>query len=58
MWEQRNVELHNPESSASLREHERLDAFITTEYEDLSAISRRDRHWFCCPKEVIFTETT
>jgi hypothetical protein len=58
MWEQCNGELHNPESPASLREHERLDAFITTKYKDLSTISRRDRRWFHCPKEVIFTKTT
>jgi hypothetical protein len=54
--EHRNRALTNPESPASLREHNRLDALITHEYEDLSTLNTRDRRWFCHPKEVLFTE--
>jgi hypothetical protein len=57
MWEQRNAELINPASSASLREHVRLDRLITHDYEDLSTLATRDRRWFRRPKEVLFTET-
>jgi hypothetical protein len=42
MWEQRNEEVNNPESPASLREHARLDALITTNYEDVSTFARKD----------------
>jgi hypothetical protein len=56
MWEQRNGEVNNPASPASLREHARLDAKITQEYEDLSTLYIRDRRWFRRPKEVLFTE--
>ena len=56
MWEHRNGELKNPESQASLREHTRLDALITTQFEDLSTLNTRDRRWFRRPKEVLFTE--
>jgi hypothetical protein len=57
MWEQRNGEVNNPESPASLREHARLDALITTNYEDVSTFARKDRRWFCRLKEVLFTES-
>ena len=56
MWEHRNGEFKNPESQASLREHNRLDALITTQFEDLSTLNKRDRRWFRRPKEVLFTE--
>jgi hypothetical protein len=58
MWEQRNGEVNNPESPASLREHVWLDALITTNYEDVSTLAIKDRRWFCCLKEeVLFTES-
>ncbi len=57
MWEQRNGEVNNPESPASLREHARLDALITTNYEDVSTFARKDRRWFRRLKEVLFTES-
>jgi hypothetical protein len=56
MWEQRNGELKNPESPASLREHARLDATISREYEDQTTLTIRDRRWFRRPKEILFTE--
>jgi hypothetical protein len=56
MWEQRNGELKNPESPASLREHARLDAQINHEYRDLSTLAKRDRRWFYRPKTVLHTE--
>jgi hypothetical protein len=43
MWEQRNGELKNPASPASLREHARLDAAITQEYTDTTTLAQRDR---------------
>ncbi len=57
MWEQRNGELHDPASPASLREHARLDVRITFEYEDLSTLYIKDRRWFRRPKEILFTES-
>jgi hypothetical protein len=57
MWEQRNGEVNNLESPASLREHARLDALITTNYEDVSTFARKDRRWFRRLKEVLFTES-
>jgi hypothetical protein len=57
MWDHRNKELHNPASPATLREHIRLDALIAAEYTDQLTISKRDRRWFCRPREVLFTET-
>jgi hypothetical protein len=57
MWEQRNGEVNNPESPASLREHVRLDALIPTNYEDVSTLAIKDRRWFRCLKEVPFTES-
>jgi hypothetical protein len=57
MWEQRNEEVNNPESPASLREHVWLDALITTNYEDVSTLAIKDRRWFHRLKEVIFTES-
>jgi hypothetical protein len=56
MWEQRNGELKNPASPASLREHARLDASITHEYTDTTTLAKRDRRWFRRPKEILFTE--
>jgi hypothetical protein len=56
MWEQRNGELKNPASPASLREHARLDARIHIEYNDISTLTIKDRRWFRRSKEVIFTE--
>lgn len=56
MWEQRNGELTNPSSPATLREHARLDALIRHEYTDLSTLAKRDRRWFRRPKEILFTE--
>jgi hypothetical protein len=56
MWEQRNGELANPASPASLREHARLDAAITHEYEDLTTLAKQDQRWFRRPKEILFTE--
>jgi tRNA A37 N6-isopentenylltransferase MiaA len=56
MWEQRNGELKNPASPAALREHARLDAAIAQEYTDTIQLAKRDRRWFCRPKEVLFTE--
>jgi hypothetical protein len=49
MWEQRNGELTNPASPASLREHARLDALISHEYTDIATLTQRDRRWFRCP---------
>jgi hypothetical protein len=57
MWEQRNGEVNNPESPTSLQEHARLDALITTNYEDVSTFARKDRRWFRRLKEVLFTES-
>ena len=58
MWEQRNGEVNNPESPASLREHAQLDALITTtNYEDVSTFARKDRRWFPRLKEVLCTES-
>jgi hypothetical protein len=57
MWEQRNGEVMNPESPASLQEHARLDALITTNYKDVSTFARKDRRWFRRLKEVLFTES-
>jgi hypothetical protein len=57
MWEQRNGELTNPESPASLMEHARLDALIHIEYEDPVTLAVRDRRWFRRSKEIIATET-
>jgi hypothetical protein len=57
MWEQRNGEVNNPESPASLQEHARLDALITTNYEDVSTFARNDQCWFRRLKEVLFTES-
>lgn len=56
MWEQRNGELKNPESPASLREHARLDTAIAQEYMHPTTLAKRDRRWFRRPKEVLFTE--
>jgi hypothetical protein len=57
MWEQRNGELNDPASPASLREHARLDAKIQHEYENVSQLYLKDRRWFRRPKEVLFTES-
>jgi hypothetical protein len=57
MWEQRNGELKNLESPASLREHARLDTAITREYLDPTTLTRRDRRWFRRSKEILFTES-
>ena len=57
MWEQRNGELTNPESPASLREHARLDAVIYHEYEDIQTLTLKDRWWFRRSKEVIATKS-
>jgi hypothetical protein len=57
MWEHRNGALTDPECPASIREHARLDALITTEYEEVSPLAKRDRRWFRRPKEVLHTES-
>jgi hypothetical protein len=57
MWEQRNREVNNPESPASLREHAWLDALVTTNYKDVSTLAIKDRRWSRCLKEVHFTES-
>jgi hypothetical protein len=58
MREQRNGEVNNLKSPASLREHAWLDALITTNYEDASTLVIKDRGWFCRLKEVVlFTES-
>jgi hypothetical protein len=57
MWEQRNGESKNPASPAILREHERLDAIMKREYNDLTTLTIRDRRWFRRPKEILFTES-
>ena len=57
MWEQRNGELTNPESLASLREHARLDARISHKYNDILTIAIKDRRWLRRPKEVVATES-
>ena len=57
MWEQRNGELKNPESSASLREHARLDAAINIEYTDLTPLAIKDLRWFRRTQEVLFTDS-
>jgi hypothetical protein len=57
MWEQRNGEEKNPESPASLREYARLDALITANYEDVSALTIQDQRWLRHLKEVLFTES-
>ncbi len=57
MWEQRNAELLNPESPATIREHARLDARIYHEYEDILTLAIKDRRWFRRSKEVIATKT-
>jgi hypothetical protein len=46
MWEQRNGKLQNPASPATLREHARIDAAITHEYQDPNTLAQRDRQWF------------
>ena len=56
MWEHRNREAKNPTSPAVIREHARIDAIITREYQDPSTLAQRDRRWFRRPKEVLFTE--
>ncbi len=56
MWEHRNREKKNPASPASLREHDRLDALINTEFEEVTQLNTRDRRWFRRPKEVLYTE--
>jgi hypothetical protein len=56
MWEQRNGELKNPASLASLREHAQLDAAITHEYTDPTTLTQRDQGRFRQPKEILFTE--
>ena len=56
MWKHRNDELADPQSMASLREHARLDALISTEYENPRSLATKDRRWFRRPKELIFTE--
>ena len=58
LWEQRNGELTNPASPASLREHARLDALITLEFQDQITLAKRDRRWFRRPRQVLFTETS
>jgi len=55
-WEQRNGELKNPASPAQLREHARLDALIAPKYTDIRTLAKKDRRWFQCPKEVLYTE--
>jgi hypothetical protein len=57
MWQQRNDELKNPTSSASLREHTRLDVLISVEYNNIRCLARKDRRWFRRPKEVVYTES-
>ena len=56
MWEHRNGELHDPTSPAALREHSRLDALITTEYQETRKLAKKDRRWFRRPLEVVCTE--
>ena len=46
MWEQRNGELQNPESPASLREHAWLDTAIAQEYLQPTTLTQPDRRWF------------
>ena len=55
MWKQRNDELTNPESPASLREHARLDAIIHLEYADLHTLVNSDRRRFRRPPEAVAT---
>jgi hypothetical protein len=57
MWEHHNGALHNPASPAALREHARLDALITLDYDNTCRISCKDRRWFRRPRAVLFTET-
>jgi hypothetical protein len=57
MWEQRNGALTDPDSPASIREHTRLDALISTEYYDITHLAKRDRRWFRRPREVLHTES-
>jgi hypothetical protein len=57
MWDQCNGNIHNQSSPVTIRKHLRLDALITTEYEDLSTLTTKDRHWVCRPREAIFMET-
>jgi hypothetical protein len=56
MWEHRNGELHNPTSPAALREHARLDALITIEYQKTRTLVKKDRRWFRRPQTLVFTE--
>jgi hypothetical protein len=56
MWEHRNGELHNPTSPAALREHARLDALITIEYQKPRKLVKKDRRWFRRPSTLVFTE--
>jgi hypothetical protein len=56
MWEHRNGELKNPASPSSLREHARLDALITTEYNNPLPLYSKDRRWFRRSQEILFTE--
>ena len=51
-----NREKRNPASPGSLREHDRLDALINTEFEEVTQLNTRDRRWFRHPKEVLYTE--
>ena len=57
MWQQRNDELKNPTSLASLREHARLDLLISANYANIRRLSQKDRRWFRRPKEVVYTES-
>jgi len=57
MWQQRNDELKNPTSLASLREHARLDLLISADYANIRRLSLKDRRWFRRPKEVVYTES-
>jgi hypothetical protein len=57
MWEQRNGEITNPESPASLQEHARLEALIIHEYDDILTLVFKDIRWFRRSKEVIASAT-
>jgi hypothetical protein len=43
MWEHRNGKAKNPTSPAAIREHARMDAIITREYQDPSTLAQKDR---------------
>lgn len=57
MWEQSNGKLRNLASAVLLCKHAHLVALIAPEYDNIRTLSKKDRRWFCHPKEVVYTKT-